>query len=52
MENVIERIKTLNRTTKSIIVGGVAAILIVIILLVIFPVREMSQLVWKHPSKK
>ena len=36
MENVIERIKTLNRTTKSIIVGGVAAILIVIILLVIF----------------
>ncbi len=36
MENVIERIKTLNRTTKALMLGAVVALLIVVVLLIVF----------------
>ena len=36
MENVIERIKTLNRTTRALMIGAVAALLIVVVLLIVF----------------
>jgi predicted RND superfamily exporter protein len=36
MENVIERLKTLNRTTWALMVGAVATILIVVVLLIVF----------------